>query len=264
MIESAGLKIVDLSTGFTLKKGKQKVLHKQLNVELHPGELVCILGPNGAGKSTLLKTLLGYELPLKGKVLFNNTPLDQLTVKDLARLVSVVLTDKIDDLYLSAREIIATGRYPFGSFNGRLSVEDLLQIEKAEKQVGIAHLSENKFARLSDGEKQKVLIARSLVQETPFIFLDEPVAFIDAPSKIGVMQLLHEMVNEMKKGILMATHDLDAALNYADKIWLLGADGKWDTGIPGDLLKQGKINDYFDKKYISFHPESGRFIWTKK
>lgn len=258
------IKIENLSTGFRSKRETNKLLHKNLNLQINSSELICILGPNGAGKSTLLKTLLGFELPLEGKVVFNNTNLDQVSVREMAKLVSVVLTDKIDDLYLTAREIIATGRYPYGSFTGKLSEDDLTKIESAEGKVGIGQLSNHKFTTLSDGEKQKVMIARAIVQATPFIFLDEPVAFIDAPSKIGIMQLLHQLVHEMGKGILMATHDIDSALNYADKIWLLGIDGSWETGTPDDLLESGKINYYFDRENIKFDKNNRRFIWTEK
>lgn len=261
MKQTDGIIAQGLTTGFEMKKGKTKVLHQQMNLQVHPGELVCILGPNGAGKSTLLKTLLGFQLPLAGKVLFNNTPLDKISVKEMATLVSVVLTDKIDDIYLLAREIIATGRYPFGSFTGKLSNEDLFLIRNAEKEVGISHLSENKFSQLSDGEKQKVMIARALVQQTPFIFLDEPVAFIDAPSKIGIMQLLHRLVTDLGKGVLMATHDLDSALNYADKLWMMGKDGQWDEGKPDILVDEGKINLFFDTEQITFDRQKGRFVW---
>ena len=125
MMDSIKMKIESLSTGFLLKRGAPKVLHQKLNFQLNAGELVCILGPNGAGKSTLLKTLLGYELPLEGKVFINEQELKNLSVTEMAQLVAVVLTDKIDDIYLTAHEIISTGRYPYGGFTGKLSVEDL-------------------------------------------------------------------------------------------------------------------------------------------
>jgi len=264
MMDNIKMKIESLSTGFLLKKGARKVLHQKLDFQLNAGELVCILGPNGAGKSTLLKTLLGFESPLEGKVFFNEQELKNISVKEMAQLVAVVLTDKIDDIYLTAREIISTGRYPYGGFTDKLSVEDTDQIKRAESQVGISHLTENVFSKLSDGEKQKVMIARAIAQDTPFIFLDEPVAFIDAPSKIGIMQLLAQLVEDTGKGILMATHDLDSALNYADRIWLLGTNGEWDEGKPDDLLNSGEINRFFDKENISFDIENQRFYWTEK
>ena len=256
------MKIESLSTGFLLKKGERKVLHQKLDLELSAGELVCILGPNGAGKSTLLKTLLGFDLPLEGKVFFNDKELRQISVREMAQIVAVVLTDKIDDIYLTAHEIISTGRYPYGGFTGKLSAEDISQIERAENQVGISHLTGNVFSKLSDGEKQKVMIARAIAQDTPFIFLDEPVAFIDAPSKIGLMQLLYRLVSDMGKGILMATHDLDSALNYSDRIWLLGKNGEWDEGKPDILQISGKINHFFDSENVSYNIENKRFNWT--
>lgn len=258
------IEIKHLSTGFQLKRGEPRFLHKQLELQLNTGELVCILGPNGAGKSTLLKTILGFEKPLNGNITCYGKPINAISVKEMAKLVSVVLTDKIDDIYLTSREIISMGRYPYGNFLANLTDEDIAKIRDAEKQVEVQNLSGKEFAKLSDGEKQKVMIARSIAQDTPFIFLDEPVAFIDAPSRITIMQLLHQLVQESGKGILMATHDLDSALNYANRIWLLGTNGEWDEGHPEKLLKSGKINRFFDRKYISFDVENKRFNWTGK
>lgn len=253
------IKIENLSTGFYLKKKVKKELHKGLNLELKTGEIVCILGPNGAGKSTLLRSVLGFQKTWEGEIFMGDQSLKEIAVREMAKMVSVVLTEKIDDFYLTAYEVVLTGRYPYGSFTGKLTEEDSLLVNKALQQIGIEHLSQQNFIKLSDGEKQKVMIARAVAQNTPFIFLDEPVAFIDSPSKIGIMQLLLKLAKENDKGILLATHDIDSALHYADLIWLLGHNGQWMSGEPKKLVAEKAINKYFDKDDVSFNPENYRF-----
>ena len=255
------VEIKNLTTGFRLKKDDAKILHEGLRLELKNSELVCILGPNGAGKSTLLKTMLGFEKAISGSVFFMGQPLDILPVKELSRMVSVVLTDKIDDFYLTAFEVALTGRYPHASFTGKPNEKDISMVNDAFQKVGVLHLSGQSFYKLSDGEKQKVMIARAIVQDTPFIFLDEPVAYVDPPGKIAIMYLLKKLSLQMNKGILVATHDLESALNYADELWLLGTGGKWKTGKPEELVEAGFINEFFDSGEVRFNRKNHRFEW---
>jgi len=262
-MERLAIDISGLSTGYHLKKGDVKIMHRNLNLSLDQGELICILGPNGAGKSTLLKTMTGFIKPLEGEIQIGGRPLKVTAVRELSRRISVVLTEKIDDIYLTAYEIVMTGRYPYGSFTGRLTGEDKQMIGRAFQQVGTGHLANRTFYSLSDGEKQRVMIARTVVQETPFIFLDEPVAYIDAPGKIGIMQLLKDLSASHGKGILIATHDIDAALHYADRLWLLGTQGKWKTGIPDDLVADGSINSFFDSGQVIFNKRNRQFEWRE-
>jgi iron complex transport system ATP-binding protein len=180
-------------------------------------------------------------------------------VKELSRIISVVLTEKIDDFYLTAYEVVMTGRYPYGTLTGKLTEEDNTLILQAFESVGVSGLVDQNFYKLSDGEKQKVMIARAIAQHTPFIFLDEPVAFIDAPSRIGIMQLLDHFRRELKKGILMATHEIESALQYADELWMLGKDGEWYHGPPDEMVKKGYMNKIFDSEGVSFNKESHRF-----
>lgn len=257
------VEIKNLTTGFRLKKDDAKILHEGLRLELKNSELVCILGPNGAGKSTLLKTMLGFEKAISGSVFFMGQPLDILPVKELSRMVSVVLTDKIDDFYLTAFEVALTGRYPHASFTGKPNEKDISMVNDAFQKVGVLHLSGQSFYKLSDGEKQKVMIARAIVQDTPFIFLDEPVAYVDPPGKIAIMYLLKKLSLQMNKGILVATHDLESALNYADELWLLGTGGKWKTGKPEELVEAGFINEFFDSGEVRFNRKNHRFEWKE-
>lgn len=253
--------IRNLSTGFKQRKSDPKILHKELNFDLKPGDLICILGPNGAGKSTLLRTLTCFHKAIEGEMSFGDQPISKLSIKEMSKIVSVVLTEKIDDFYLTAYEVAMTGRYPYGSLTGKLTEKDTTIIHQAFEKVGVGWLAHHNFYKLSDGEKQKVMIVRAIAQNTPYIFLDEPVAYIDSPSKIGIMQLLKQLSTEMNKGILMATHDLDSALHYASQIWLLGKNGKWQTGHPEDLIANGTINEFFDQENVAFNRANQRFEW---
>jgi len=253
------LKIKNLEIGFESKKGKAVRLHHSLNFELTKGQFISILGPNGAGKSTFLRTILAYQKALSGDVYYGESLLADLTVKELAKEVAIVLTDKIEESFLTVYEIVSTGRYPFSGFTGRLTEADKIFISEALELVGMNSFSNRYFHQLSDGERQKVMIARAIAQDTALIFLDEPVAFIDAPSKIEIMELLITLSHEHLKGILIATHDLEAALRYSDELWLLGIDGEVDKGDPKELLNNGVINKFFDKDNIVLNKEKIRF-----
>lgn len=249
------LEINGLETGFELKKGNKLSLHKSLDFKLNCGQFVSILGPNGAGKSTFIRTLLGFIKALSGEVLYEGISLHDLGVKELAKKVAVVLTEKIDESYLTVYEIVSTGRYPYSGFSGRLTDEDHAYINEALNLVGMQKFADRNYQQLSDGEKQKVLIARAVAQQTPLIYLDEPVAFIDAPGKVEVMELLKYLSHVHQKGILAATHDLEAAIRFSDQLWLLGNHGDVAKGDPKELLKNGIINNFFDKNDVSLNRE---------
>jgi len=249
------LSIKNLETGFILSKGKKHVLHQSLNFELAEGRFICILGPNGTGKSTFIRTLLGFQKALSGDVYYENISLHELAVKELAKKVAVVLTDKIDESFLTVYEIVSTGRYPYTGFSGRLTAEDHSFVSDALNLVGMQKFSHRNFQQLSDGERQKVLIARAVAQQTPIIMLDEPVAYIDAPGKVEIMELLKYLSHVHQKGIIAATHDLEAALRFSDQLWLLGREGSVASGNPAALLEKGSINSFFDKDGIILNKE---------
>lgn len=259
-MENHQLHIEKLSTGFVQKRGKRRVLQEGFSADLKSGEMVFLLGPNGAGKSTLMRTLLGLQRALDGSVHFDDFPLSGLSVRQLARKVAVVFTDRLDDIYLKANEVVAMGRYPFAPLSGKLTEKDRQAVQKALVQVEMQSFAHQTFFNLSDGEKQKVLMARALVQETPFIFFDEPVAYIDAPGKIAVMELLREIVRKQHKGILLTTHDIDLALHYADKLWLIGNGQPFVQGIPEDLVLQKSVQKYFHHQGIYFNIRKGKFV----
>lgn len=253
------LNIQDLSTAYYVGTRKEKTLHKNIFAEINKGEMICILGLNGTGKSTLIRTLLGIQKRGKGEVLYGNKPLKDISIKDLSKLVSVVLTDKIDDSFLKVFDLVATGRYPYGNISGTLIKEDLIIIANSLSMMKIEHLKHRVFAQLSDGEKQRVLIARALSQDTSLIMLDEPAAFIDSPGKIGIMELLRGLSLNNNKAILMTTHDIESALRYADEVWILGKNGEFEIGEPKKVISSGLINKYFDNDEVVFNKEMLRF-----
>jgi iron complex transport system ATP-binding protein len=253
------LTIQNLSTGYRLKKGKTKVLHKNLSAEVYEGEFIAILGPNGAGKSTLLKTLSGFIPALNGEIKYGNDLLENIPVKELATKVSVVLTDKIDDIYLTVEDVISAARYPYGSFWKKPSEKDKKIISEAMELTGTKKFTKRKLHTLSDGERQRVMIARALAQDTPLVFLDEPTAFIDSPGRVELMHLL-KTIPKKGKSFLMTIHDVELALHFADTLWLLGNNERFEKGNPKELIGKGSINRLFDRGTVKFNPKNNSFL----
>lgn len=191
---------------------------EDISLSLPSGRLVCLLGPNGAGKSTLLRTLCGFQPPIAGTVTISGSDITTMSAAEVARLVSVVLTDRPLTPSLTAAEMVGMGRAPYTGFWGRLSDDDRRLVSEAMQTVGIAPLATRRMGRLSDGERQKVMIAKALAQHTPVIVLDEPTAFLDYPSKVAVMKTLARLAHDEGKTILMSTHDLELAAQLGDEL----------------------------------------------
>ena len=252
------LTIENLSTGYPLKRGKKLKIHSGITTDVKAGEFIAVLGPNGAGKSTLLRTLSGFLKKLDGNIFYNGIELESYSIKELAKTVSVLLTGKPDDIYMTAYEIISLGRYPYGSLTGSFTEADIKAIEKAAGITYVKELLFRKFTTLSDGEKQRVMLARVLAQDTPLIIMDEPTAFIDSPGKTEITGLLKN-ISSNGKSVIAAIHDVELALNYADKIWLIGKNNFFETGISNDLINSGKINLVFDTEKVKFDKEKRSF-----
>lgn len=252
------LVLKDVSTGYS-SKGKLGILHSGIGTSVNSGEFIALLGPNGIGKSTLIKTITGIIPTLDGTVYVGSKSLSTMSNREISCQISVVLTDRIDDGYITAFDIVTTGRYPHGSFTGKLTEDDRLKIWRALNVVKAEHLADRTFITLSDGEKQKVLIARAIAQDTPLIILDEPTAFIDSPGKIEVMLLLQNLVENHDKSIIMTTHDTEMALSNASKLWLLGHENSFYQGEVDALVKEGLINRIFDREGVAFNPRSFKF-----
>ena len=251
----------DLTIGYRTGK-KVKIVHQHLDFTLHAGELTCLLGANGAGKSTLLRTLSASQPSLAGELRILDKPVSAYTEKERSRTIGVVLTDKTFTGGLSVYELVALGRQPHTGFFGRLTKEDRRIVEEAMENVGIAHKAKNYTAELSDGERQKVMIAKALVQECPLILLDEPTAFLDVVSRIEIMHLLHRLAVEQNKAILLSTHDIEQALVLSDKLWLLTKGEGLQYGVTEDIILSHRMDSLFPHKDIRFDYDHGVYYPT--
>ena len=249
------IQLIDLGIGYQTKQGVKSVA-EQINGTIRSGELTCLLGANGVGKSTLLRTLSAFQPKTAGEIIIEGRELATYTDKELSRRIGVVLTEKPDVRNMSVRELVSLGRSPYPGFWGTYSKEDLQIVEEAIALVGIEALSQRMVHTLSDGERQKVMIAKALAQQTPVIYLDEPTAFLDYPSKVEVLQLLRRISRSAGKIIFLSTHDVELALQLADTIWLMSRGEKMAIGSPQQLAREGILGRFIEREGITFDPET--------
>ena len=252
----------NLSIGYRGRNGYRMVAER-LNSTLCRGTLTCLLGQNGVGKSTLLRTLGGFQTPLAGRVLIESSDVSKLSASDMSRLVSIVLTERPSVPNMKVTEMVALGRQPYTGFWGRLSAADRDVVDSAIEAVGIGPLSERMIRTLSDGERQKVMIAKALAQETPVILLDEPTAFLDYGSKADVLQMLGRLASEKRKTILLSTHDIELAIQTSDNVWLMTA-GKLTAGSPTQLAADGSLKAFVEQPGITFDSDTMTIHVTRK
>lgn len=239
--------------------GYEKSLMPAINVQLEQGDVVALAGPNGAGKSTLFKTITGHIPPISGNIKLFGKDLNNYDSKQRASLYSIVLTERPDDMFITVFDIVASGRYPHMGLLAKLSLHDKKIITESLEHTSTSHLINRTFVSLSDGERQKVMIAKALAQDTPLIYMDEPAAFLDYPSKVELMTLMLRLAQEHKKTILFSSHDLDMLLHNADKLWIVAPNKQLITGVPEDLVVGDYIEHYFSRKDICFNKETARF-----
>lgn len=252
----------------------KNIIAENLQLQLHSNSLTCLLGPNGAGKSTLMRSLAGMQATLAGEIFLADKVLQQLSNYERARQLSVVLTERPNVGMLNGYALVALGRHPYSDWLGRLSRQDEAVVRWAVQAVGAEDIAERPFLELSDGQKQKLLIARALAQESHVIILDEPTAFLDLPRRVEIMRLLRDLARETGRAILLSTHDLDLALRSADTLWLMDnqadkpADNQDDNqarrakihvGAPEDLVLNGVFQQVFAREGIDFDSELGAF-----
>jgi iron complex transport system ATP-binding protein len=235
----------NLSVGYAART--PLVLFEGLNLTLSAGELVCIMGPNGIGKSTLMRTLAGLHQPIKGRVV-------GVDVKSVA----LVLTDRVATTNMTVHELVGFGRYPYLNWSAKLSIVDEQKVDEALAMVHLTCLSAKKINELSDGQMQMVMIARALAQETPYLLLDEPTAHLDLNNRVEIMKLLRTLARTAGKSILVATHELDLALQMADVIWLATRNKEVITGMPEDLVLSGAFDEVFQLK--GFDLKTGKVL----
>lgn len=244
----------DLAVGY--RNGKNQVtLLSGLNLTLEQGRLVALLGQNGAGKSTLLRALTCDERPLEGTIEVNGKNLLEISQKDRSRLIGLVSTERIQAGALTVTELVGLGRQPHTGFLGRLDDEDREIVRQSMADAGIIDKANEYMASLSDGERQKTMIARALAQQTPIIILDEPTAFLDVASRIETMRLLQTLAHDRGKAVLLSSHDISQSLMLADELWLITTDRQVLTGTTQELVAEGAMNRLFMNRSIHFNPQ---------
>lgn len=252
---SYSVQLKNLSIGYTTGKTTRQVA-TGLCGGLYSGELTCLLGPNGVGKSTLLRTLAAFQPPLGGTIAVGDSDLSTMTAHQLSRTIGIVLTEKPDVPGMTAREMVAMGRAPYTGFWGRQDNQDKTIVSEAITTVGISAIADRLVGTLSDGERQKVMIAKALAQQTPIVLLDEPTAFLDFPSKVDTMLLLRRICREQQKTVFLSTHDLELALQTADRLWLLMPGGNLHVGTPQELACSGHLSQFIERPQVLFNPDT--------
>ena len=240
----------NLSVGYRGKHSVKEVA-TGISASLYEGELTCLIGPNGVGKSTLMRTICAFQDKLGGSILIEGKPLESYQDKELSKKIGVVLTHRPSIQNMTVEELVALGRSPYTGFWGKLQKEDRIIVEEAISIIGIESLKDRMIQALSDGERQKVMIAKAIAQQTPIICLDEPTAFLDFPSKIETMQLLQRLCKENCKTIFLSTHDLELTLQIADRIWLMQKDGI-TIGTPQEVAQSGALSAFIEREGITF------------
>jgi iron complex transport system ATP-binding protein len=254
------LKTSNLSIGYTSKKGTVPIA-EGLNLNFNSGQLVALIGANGIGKSTLLRTITGIQPALKGSVLLNDKSIDSYKAVELAQNLSLVLTEKLPVSNLSVFELVSLGRQPYTNWIGTLSPLDIAKVEEAMQLTQIEHLAKKKHYQISDGQLQKVLIARALAQDTPLIILDEPTTHLDLLHKVSLFKLLKKLTQETQKCILFSTHDIDLAIQLSDQMIIMTPDLVVQDQ-PCNLISKGSFATLFKDEHITFDAEKGKFVIT--
>lgn len=241
------LQLHSLTTGYA-----HRVVSQGLTAHLPAASLTALVGKNGAGKSTLLQTLMQRLRPLSGTVIVQGEELSQLTPKRLAQTISVVLTQRVASAYITVRELVALGRTPYTSFSGKLTPADHAIVEQALTSLSLQPLAHRAIHTLSDGEAQRAMIAKALVQQTPIILLDEPTAYLDYPSKVAMFMQLRRLAHREGKTILLSTHDLELALRLCDRIWMLSPESGLLEGTPADFAENKLLDKHFSSDLLQF------------
>lgn len=246
-----------LSVGY-----KDKIVAQNINFELHLGEFCAIIGSNGIGKSTLLRTLANLQPALAGKILINQQSLKAYGTTKLAQKIALVLTETIATKNLTVRELVALARQPYTNWLGNLTAKDKLKIESNLQTFQLESLQGRKCFELSDGQLQRVLIAKAMTQDTPLILLDEPTTHLDLYHKVQIFKLLQNLAHQHQKTILFTTHEIDLAIQLCDNILIL--DGaKNPFGSPNQLIEQGNFSNLFPSEMVEFDQKTGSFTVVK-
>jgi len=261
--EKIGLELQQVDIGYATGGSMPVTLANQLSLAVRTGEIIGLIGRNGCGKSTLLRTLVRLQSPLKGKILVNGHDISSIPRLEFARAVGFVSTENVNIQHITVTELVSLGRFPYTNWIGSFSADDSAAVSKAIELAGIPHLRKKYLHELSDGERQKTMIARVLAQDTQVVVLDEPTAFLDLPNRYELLRLLNELAHENGKTILYSTHDLNIALDESDKLWLM-ASGKITEGAPEDLIITKGFHKLFENSDLDFDMDTAGFRLKRK
>ena len=234
-----------------------KPLIEEVEIALRKGEILTLLGPNGAGKSTILKSIARQLSLIAGTVRLDGEDMKSLTGAELSKKMAVVMTKRLRGELMTCEDVVATGRYPYTGRFGVLRAEDHAAVQNAMELVQVAEIGDSLFDRISDGQRQRVMLARAICQEPEILILDEPTAFLDFPSKIETLQMLRRLAHEQHKSILLSTHDVELALQLSDRLWLM-EESRFSIGTPKELAADGSLSRFINRDGIRFNQDSLR------
>jgi len=257
------IELENLSVGYLQSDGTPLEIVTDLNLTATKGEIVALIGSNGIGKSTLLRSISGFQDYFSGFIKINGKDLKQLNSKELARLMSFVSTENIQVSNMTVFDLVAYGRFPYTNWIGTLSENDRKTVKEAIEKVGLKGFENRMTTQISDGEKQRAVIARALAQDTPIIILDEPTAYLDVSNKYEIFHLLQILAKEKQKTVVLSTHDLNIALREVDKLWII-TDTKSYQGAPEDAVLSGWLDQLFDNEHIGFDLKEGEYFFKKE
>jgi iron complex transport system ATP-binding protein len=253
---------IDLAVGY-VSHGRISLVMQHISIKAHRGELVALIGRNGSGKSTLLRTLVALQTSLEGTIRLQGTDLSLISSSERPRIVSFTSTEPVAARNFRVREIVALGRFPYTNWIGKLTGNDNKAIAEALEVTGLQLFAERRTDSISDGERQRALIARSLAQDTDLLVMDEPTAFLDLPARYNIVSLLRKLTREKRKCVIYSTHDLDTAINEADRIWLMTETGICE-GAPEDLMLSKTLSKAFESPLLTFNQTTGTFSFVRQ
>jgi iron complex transport system ATP-binding protein len=262
-IPGFNIELKNLSVGYELPRGTPLEILKSIYFSASSGEMVALIGSNGIGKSTLLRTLVGFQNYFSGSIQLNGKELKTIGSREIAWVMSFVSTENIRVANMTVFDLVAYGRFPYTNWIGRLTSDDRQKVADAIKKVGLTGFENRQTIQLSDGERQRAMIARALAQDTPVIILDEPTAFLDVSNKYEIFHLLQVLSKEKGKTVILSTHDLNIALREVDKLWIVTEEGNFQ-GAPEDAVLNGWLNQLFKNENIGFDLKEGEYFFKKK
>ena len=260
MDQIRGLKTDTLSVGY-----KKKVLLDQISIEVRSGKILTLIGPNGSGKSTILKTLTGQLKELGGLVCLNGTDRNKMSSGEIAKTLGMVMTDRPTPELMDCREVVGTGRYPYVGHLGILGKEDREKVDRAMELVDITQVAQQNFYEISDGQRQRVMLARALCQEPKILVLDEPTSYLDMKYKLDILETIRQLARKENIAVIMSLHELDLAMKVSDEIVCVDGEKVSKSGTPQEIFNDSYVQELYGVETECFHPLTGAmYPVTKK